>query len=493
MSDELATTDATADATESADSEYKMSVTAKIDEVGPCKKHVTVSVPRADIEHFYSESVAELGDQATVPGFRVGHVPRKLVEKRFKQELSDQVKQRVLMESLELIAEDNDLDPINEPTIDIESLEIPEEGEFTFEFEVEVRPDFKIPEYKGLKLDRPVRTIEDKDIEEYLNRFLGQYGEMQERDGAAEPEDYLEISAKFEHSGNPLSEIHELVVPLRPILRLQDAEIKDFGELMAGAKAGDTRETELEISEEAEQLEMRGEKVKASFTVESVKHVQLPEINEELLEKVGAESEEELREEVKSILDRQTTYEQRQTTRTQVLEKITESADWDLPETLVTKQVENALRREILEMQQAGFSRENIQVRENELRQKAISSTRKALKEHFVLDKIATTENLEVQPEEIDMEIYYMAMQQGENPRRVRARLVKSGMLENLEAQLRERKAVDVILDKAEYTDVKSEPQQENQISAIARSVCSTLAKTVKGAKAEEEEEAAEE
>lgn len=489
MSDELATTDATAEETVSADSEYKMSVTAKIDEVGPCKKHVTVSVPRADIDHYYSESVSELGGQATVPGFRVGHVPKKLIEKRFRQELSDQVKQRVLMESLELIAEDNDLDPINEPTIDIESLEIPEDGEFTFEFEVEVRPDFKLPEYKGLKLERPVREIADKDIDEYLNRFLNQYGEMEERKGAAETEDYLEVSIEFEHDGKPLSEISELVVPLRPTLRLQDAEIKDFGELMAGVKTGDTRETEIEVSAEAEQIEMRGEKVKAKFTVKSVKFIQVPEINEELLERIGAESEEELREEVKNILERQVTYEQRQTTRSQVLDKITESADWDLPESLVTKQVENALRREVLEMQQAGFSRQDIQARENELRQQAISSTRKALKEHFVLDKIATTENLEVQPSEIDMEIYYMAMQQGESPRRVRARMVKSGMIENLEAQLRERKAVDVILEKAEYTETEMKPAQENQVSAIARSVCSSFA----SAAAEEEEAEADE
>ncbi|WP_339735763.1 trigger factor [uncultured Gimesia sp.] len=487
MSDELATTDATAEETVSADSEYKMSVTAKIDEVGPCKKHVTVTVPRTDIDHFYSESVSELGGQATVPGFRVGHVPKKLVEKRFRQELTDQVKQRVLMESLELIAEDNDLDPINEPTIDVESLEIPEEGEFQFEFEVEVRPDFKLPEYKGLKLERPVREIADKDIDEYLNRFLNQYGEMEEREGPAETEDYLEVSIKFEHDGKPLSEVNELVIPLRPILRLQDAEIKDFGELMAGVKTDDTRETELEVSEEAEQIEMRGEKVKATFTVKSVKFIQVPEINEELLEKVGADTEEELREEVKNILERQVTYEQRQTTRSQVLEKITESADWDLPESLVTKQVENALRREILEMQQAGFSRQDIQARENELRQQAISSTRKALKEHFVLDKIAASENLEVQPSEIDMEIYYMAMQQGESPRRVRARMVKSGMIENLEAQLRERKAVDVILEKAEYTDTEMKTPKENQVSAVARSVCSSFAS---GAGEEEEAEA---
>ena len=487
MSDDLATTEEAV----STEGVYKMSATADIKEVGPCKKHVTVSVPRSDIEHFYSESVSELGDQATVPGFRVGHVPKKLIEKRFRQELNDQVKQRVLMESLELIAEDNDLDPINEPTIDVESLEIPEDGEFTFEFEVEVRPDFKLPEYKGLSLERPVREIGEQDIEEYLNRFLGQYGEMEERKGAAEKEDYLELSIKFEHDGKPLSEIAELVVPLRPILRLQDAEIKDFGEVMADVKAGDTRETEFEVSAEADQIEMRGEKVKATFTVKTVKFIQPPEINEELLERIGAESEEELREEIKNILDRQVTYEQRQSTRSQVLEKITESADWDLPETLVSKQVDNALRREILEMQQAGFSRQDIQARENELRQQAISSTRQALKEHFVLDKIATTENLMVDPSEIDMEIYYMAMQQGESPRRVRARMVKSGMIENLEAQLRERKAVDVILEKAEYTETEMKKPEENQVSAIARSVCSSF--TGSAAEAEEEEAEGEE
>jgi len=483
VSDELATKEETV----STDGEYKMSASAKIDEVGPCKKHVTVTVPRSDIDHYYSESVSELGGQATVPGFRVGHVPQKLIEKRFRQELTDQVKQRVLMESLELIAEDNDLDPINEPTIDIESLEIPEDGEFTFEFEVEVRPDFKLPEYKGLELERPVREIGDKDIEEYLNRFLGQYGEMEERKGAAEKEDYLELSIKFEHNGKPLSEIAELVVPLRPVLRLQDAEVKNFGELMDGVKTGDTRETEVEVSAEAEQIEMRGEKVKAEFTIKSVKFIQPPEINEELLERIGAESEDELREEIKNILERQVTYEQRQSTRSQVLEKITESADWDLPETLVSKQVDNALRREILEMQQAGFSRQDIQARENELRQQAITSTRQALKEHFVLDKIATTENLAVDPTEIDMEIYYMAMQQGESPRRVRARLVKSGMIENLEAQLRERKAVDVILEKAEYTETKMKATQENVVSAVARSVCSSFSSS-----AAEEEEAVE-
>ncbi|MEO1996664.1 MAG: trigger factor family protein, partial [Planctomycetaceae bacterium] len=95
------------------DGEFRMSLTVAIDDVGPCKKHVRVTVPQSDIEHYYGEAVGEMIDTADVPGFRQGRAPRKLVERRFREELMGQVKQKILVESLEQVAEDNDLDPIN--------------------------------------------------------------------------------------------------------------------------------------------------------------------------------------------------------------------------------------------------------------------------------------------------------------------------------------------------------------------------------------------
>ena len=123
-------------------------------------------------------------------------------------------------------------------------------------------------------------------------------------------------------------------------------------------------------------------------------------------------------------------------------------------------------------MQQAGFTSQEIQARENEMRQQAVSTTRTALKEHFVLDKIASTENISVDASDIETEIQMMSIQRGESPRRVRARLQKSGMMENLEAQIRERKAVDFVLPKAKFTDVESERTNENKIEAVPHSVC---------------------
>ena len=94
-----------------------------------------------------------------------------------------------------------------------------------------------------------------------------------------------------------------------------------------------------------------------------VQRLELPEFNKEFFTRIGVESEEDLAEQIRGMLERQTTYEQRQATRRQVLGKITESANWELPEHLVLKQVENALHREMLEMQQAGFTRQEIQRR----------------------------------------------------------------------------------------------------------------------------------
>lgn len=456
----------------------RMDLTVAIERSGPCKKHIRVVVPRAAIDLVLSAEVQELVDTAAVPGFRKGHVPDQLIRKRFKKELSEQVKQKVLMRSLEQISEDEDLEPINEPNLDLEAFEVPDEGDFEYEFDIEVRPEFELPDYKGLEIQRPVREVTEQDIDDYVEEYLEQYGQLEPVDEPAAAGDFVTLSIEFSHNGEPLKTIDEISVRLRPTLRFQDGELPGFDKLMIGARADDVREADLTVSMEADTIAMRGESVHARCTVLDVKRLRAQELNAEFLDRIGIESIETLRKQVRDMLERQVTYEQRQATRRQVLEKITESADWDLPEDLVRKQVENALRREVLEMQQAGFTPRDIRARENDLRQRSISMTRQNLKEHFVLDRIADREQIDVSQTEVDVEIALMAMQRGENPRRMRARLQKSGMIENLDAQIRERKAVDVILDHARFTDVPMKAARDSGVEAVDRSICSTITDT---------------
>ncbi|MBO52262.1 MAG: trigger factor [Planctomycetaceae bacterium] len=455
-----------------------MSLDVEITESGPCLRHVVVKVPRADIDAVHDVAVGELSDSAEVPGFRKGHVPAGLIAKRFRRELADEVKQKLLVGSLEQLAEDHDLEPINEPNLDVDMIEIPEEGDFEYEFDVEVRPEFDLPDYKGLTIDRPVQEVTDEDVDAYLQQFLLQYAHFHDHDGPAETGDTVVVDLAFTHGGETVRTIEEAMLELRSLLRFQDAELEGFDELMAGVAAGEERTGEITVAAEADNVAMRGETLGVTFSVTTVKKTHLPELDAEFLDRLGVEDEDALKDALRATLERQAEFGQRQNTRSQVLERITESADWDLPEELVTKQTENALRREILEMQQAGFTPQEIQARENEIRQHAISTTRQAIKEHFVLDRIAEEEELEVDGADLDTEIQLMAMQSGENPRRLRARLIKSGMIENLEAQVRERKSIEVILEHAEFNDVEGEPLVRDPVATIDQSVCHSSSDT---------------
>jgi trigger factor len=470
--------DAAMEETEQGSDKERMDLSVTVNDIGPCKKHVRISVPRASIDQVQETLIEDFTEKAEVPGFRVGHVPADLVKRRFKTELAEQVKQRVLMASLEQLGDESELNPINEPNLDLDSIEIPDEGDFEFEFDVEVRPEFDLPKYQGLEIKRPSREIGEKDVNAYLEQFLQQYGKLVPIDAPAQPGDFVTVDIETSHDGRQLITIEDVSIRVRPTLRFRDAELTGFDKFMAGASAGDVRETDVTVSMEADSIEMREEKVHLKFTVLDVKRLEVPGLDGEFLERLGAESADELRDQIRGMLERQVKYEQRQSCRRQVLAQITESADWDLPEDLVSKQVENALRREILEMQQAGFTSREILARENDLRQRSLSMTRQNLKEHFVLDKIAEQENIEVNSDDLNAEIAMMAMQRGENPRRVRARLVKSGMIENLEAQVRERKAVDVILDSAKFTDSQMPAPVESEVEALNRSVCQAIQAT---------------
>ena len=457
------------------ENDSRMSLQVKISDVGACKKHVAVTVPEADISAIRDEALSDLAEKAQVPGFRVGKVPRALLEKRFKTEISGDIKQKVLLASLEQLSDEYEIEPISEPRIDVDSLDIPESGDFHYEFEVEVRPDFELPDYAGIKINRSSGEPTAEEYEAYKLQFLTSYAERLTTDDPAVSGDSIICDMTFTHDGKVIREVSSQNLDLKPQLNFQDAVLDGFDKLMTGAKAGESRETTVMISLQSPVVEMRGEKVTVVFNVTEVQHLRVPEIDKEFCERLGASSEEELDGMLKSSVARQMEYQQRQETRRQVLDKITASADWDLPESLVRQQTENALRREILEMSQAGFTREQIMVRENQIRQDALVTTRQALKEHFVLDKIATKEGIECEQSDIDRELLMMSFQSGEPVRRIRARMVKSGMIDNLEAQLRERKAVDFILEKATFEEVPRKPVEKNEQASARFAICGNM------------------
>lgn len=426
-----------------------------------CERHVTVTISRDDIERYFDDAFSEMMPTAAVPGFRIGRAPRKVVENRFRDEVSDQVKSALLLDSLEQISEEQRFTAISEPDFDLEAVEVPKEGPMTFEFTIEVRPEFDLPKWKGLKLNRPVRDFTDTDVEEQLEQMLARYGQLVPFDGEASDGDYLSVNITSSHDGKQLVRENEAVLRIRSTLSFRDAKLEGFAKLMKGVKEGDTRSAEITLSKDAPNEELRGKKISLEFEVLGVKKLKLPELTEEFLQEIGNFGDEkELRDAIRKNLERQLEYQQQRIARSQISALLTKSADWELPQGLLQRQSARELERAVMELRRSGFSEAEIRARENQLRQNSTASTANALKEHFILERIAEEEKLDVEEGDYDKEIFLIAAQSGESPRRVRAQLEKRGLMDVLRNQIIERKVLELVQSEAKFNDEPYNPEK---------------------------------
>jgi trigger factor len=453
---------------ENGDKKDKLHQTVDIEDIGPCKKHIKVTVDRGDIDKLLDEKFSELVRDAAVPGFRPGKAPRKVITRRYHKEVTDQVRGQLLLASLEQLAEDHDVAPLSAPNIDPNKIDIPKEGPFIYEFDVEVRPQFDLPGYKGLKLRRPTRTFSDADVAKEERRILSRYGQLVPKEGGSvEPEDYITVDMSTRVGDKVIGEMKEQVFRVDDRLVFKDGIAEKFREQLAGARVGDKRDVDIVMSDAVAVPQLRGQTVKAQVEVKDIKTLRLPELTHEFLHTFDCHSPEQLHEKVRVLLERRLEYEQRQAAREQVLGQIAAASTWELPQDLLQRQARKHLARKVMEMQEAGMPEDEIRGRTLILQQDVLRSTAMALKEHFVLQKIAEVEKIEVDDDDINDEIERLAEMENESPRRVRARLEKEDLLETLAAQIIERKALNLILDNAEYEDVQADAQATSPVTTV--------------------------
>src|SRR5579875_2527047 len=454
--------------TATVEAPVKLQQHVEIRDVGPCKKHIKVTVERKDIDDRFAEKISELVSDANVSGFRPGKAPRRIVERRFHREVADQVKSEVLLASLQQLAEDYDIAPLSTPNLDPASIELPRQGPLVYEFEVEVRPHFDLPNYRGLKIRRPVHTFTDEEVAQEERRLLMPYGQIVPKPGGeAQVGDLVVVDAIIKFGDREIGRLNESTLSVNKQLAFKDGIAEHFAEQIVGAKAGDVRQIDIRLSSAAADPSLRNQLVKGLLTIKEVKTVILPELTPEFLSNFGVKSVEQLRELIQVVLKRRLEYQQRQAARKQVMEYITATVTWELPPDLLRRQAHRTMARKIMEMRADGISEEEILARRRLLEQDILESTAQALKEHFVLQKIAEVEKIDVTDDDLNEEIERIAERSGESPRRVRARLEREDLLDALAAEMIERKALDLILDSAEYEDVPLGQEDQPAVSVV--------------------------
>lgn len=446
MSDSTATTDA---------------FDIKVEDAGPARKRITITVPADTIQEKMNSSMGNLQTEAVLPGFRKGKAPKHLLERRFGSAMEDETIQNLVREGYEKAIEDNKIVALGDADIDggHDSLKLEAGKPLTFTVEVDVVPDFELPDFSSFEIVRPLLEVEDEHIDAELGRQCMRAGKAERIEDGFQPMDRMlgSISVVAKGEDEPVFSHDQALVVLPEAGengQVLGLVIPDMASIFSSAKVGDTITMTATGPDTHEREEFRGKDLTISYTIHLCERIN-PATQEELIEQFNLGSEEVLREQIRLALEQRRDEEQSSVLRQQALEQVVEAVDFELPEDFSGNQIQQEIDRTRHEMMASGnLDPDEVEVKMAEMRDDTEKGIRRRLKAFFIQQRLATHFEVQVNENEINSRIVALAMQRGLRPEHVRSELAKSGQLHTLGGQVRDDKATDAMVAQMTINDM---------------------------------------
>ena len=443
----------------------------KIEDAGPATKKVSIEVPQEVIASKLEQQFTQLRREAALPGFRPGHAPRKLIEKRFHTDVRDQVKRTLISESYEQAISKNSLSVIGEPHFDnADSIELPETGSLTYSFEVEVQPDINLPPLTGLAVKKPKVEVKDEHVDQAMLNLRQQQGILVPvEDRGVEAGDYLTADVHLKVDGNVVSHQHDAQVIAKPG-RFAGIQIDDLDVKLQELKPGEKREFTVPGPDNHAVEQIRGKEVTVEVDLKDIKKLELAELDQAFLDGLGFADEAELREALREQMLERVDYDVKQSMRDQINNYLLQNVYIDLPSKLSDRQADRILQRRRIDMLMRGLPEDQVDARIESLRGGIREESVRDLKLFFILQKIAADFNVEVDEAELNGRIALLAAQSGKRPEKLKQEMTADGSLLSMYVQMREQKAIDEILKSAKIEEVDVDAVKEDKPAGAAPS-----------------------
>ncbi|MBW8038897.1 MAG: trigger factor [Planctomycetes bacterium] len=466
--------------------------TVTIQEAGPCRKKVLVEIPEKAIKTATEEQYETLRKEALVPGFRKGRAPRRLLEKRFGKETIEQIKLELLAKASDSAVKDSELNTLREPDIDFEKIEMPDEGPMKFDFEVEVRPEFDLPELQDIPVTKSKLEVTDEQVDREVEQLRKWSGVWTPRtDGAAEVDDQIIADAVLKAQDvEEEDKLNNIEIYVRPNGFVGAVPVEKLDEVLAGAKAGDTKETTVEVPKTFFREEFRGKKVDVRIDVKDIKTLKPAALDENFLKKYNVEDENQLKEKIQDSLQHRLEQQVRTEMTEQIYKYLLENTDFDLPLDIVAEQSTSLLQRQYSNMLMRGLSREQVEENMVQLQAGSEQRAKEQLKTFFIMDKIADKLEIDVTEEEINGHIAQLAIQQGQRPEKMREQMLRDGSLAQFKLQVREQMCIAKLLESAKITEKKPEKKPDKKAEKAEKNSAKKPAKKTNKKAADSEKKA---
>ena len=457
-----------------------------IEDTGPCKKKVIIEVPEEAIKTATDTQYKTLQKDAVLPGFRPGRAPRRLLEKRFGKETAEQIKLQLLAEASDAAIKDNELNIFGEPDVKHEDVELPAQGAMKFEFEVEVWPEFELPNLEGIPVNKAKLEVAEAQVTEELDQLRKYSGIWAPRDAGAacQLDDRIlaDVSIKLEDVDEP-EKLDNTDISVRAQGYVGSIPVEKLDEELVGMKAGESKQISVEVPKTYFNEDYRGKKADISIEVKEVKWLKPAEIDATFLERFGAETEEDLHESIQSMLDSRLETQARSEMAEQIYKYLLESTNFDLPLDVVAQQASTVLQRQYVRMMQQGLSREKMDEEMANLRASSEDQAKDQLKTFFVVDKVCDKLDIQVTDEEVNGQVAQLAIQRGQRPERMKEQMARDGSLGQFRLEIRQNKCIEKLLESATITEVDAKEAPEKAKKTAKKKETTTKKTTKKSSK----------
>jgi trigger factor len=421
-------------------------------------REYSIVIPAADIEDRVLSKLAEIGQQVTIPGFRKGKVPTKLLRQRYGQSVLGDVIQDAVVESSSQAITDQSLTPATQPKIDVTKFEDAEDLEYTMA--VEVMPEITAVDFKTLKLQRLTCDISDEEIEKSMANIASEMvrSEPIKRARKARKDDIVVINFVGSIDGEEFeggkAEDFQLTLG-------SERFIPGFEDQLIGAKSEEHVTVNVSFPEDYAAENLKGKDAVFEVDIKEIRERVETPIDDELAKSLGLESLDQLKDGTRQQLEQNYTMFSRNRLKRVLLDQLDESHDFEIPPGMVETEVESIWEQFEQARSEERLDDEEKDKSEEELREEYRKIASRRVRLGLLLAEVGRTNNIEVSAEEVNQAMLQEVRKFPGQERQVMEYFQQNQQaMAGLRAPIFEDKVIDFILEIAEVTDRSVTPEE---------------------------------
>lgn len=477
-----------------------------VENLPQCKVRISAEISADFVAENRQRIVSSFMREAKIPGFRPGKTPKKMIEKRFADSITNELKDRLTRAALQEAAERESFSILAVAEIERDQLE--SDGSFLLAAEIIRKPEIELPDYKGIPVEVEVYSVTDEDVEHRVDEIRQRLSKLRSVEHPIQAGDVVSIAYVGTIDGEALSaeeffslagSAHAPLIipvedgsrPVEPVTGMAASAIgHSKGEKITFSKTFVDEDKEQHSEALQEKIsELIGKTVDYEIVIKDVSEYISPELDDSLAQLVGVESLDKLRELIRAQYEMNLAQRRQNEIDSKILTYLAENTNFDLPENLVFSETQARFNDLVYEGYSQGVSTEQISEHQDEIVKAAEHSARVGVRNRLILDKIVTQEKITSTEREVIEEIFQIAEQQKRPPKKVANEMFKEGRIPSIHSSIRTSKALALLRDLAEITEIpatQSEESDETPVNSPAPTTSDDTAETSDTSPAEE-------